>query len=133
MQSWLALLRDDRAGYITREEFEQNQRMIGENAHIKKRAARKSARARRTRLAHRFGALWPMRPDDACVVRHALRACSPLSLSRRRQYALASTETIDDDLGRLQALADLLLGALGEKVEETATAEESEHEPEDHA
>jgi hypothetical protein len=36
-------------------------------------------------------------------------------------------------VGLLQALADLLLGALGENVEETETAGESEHELEDHA
>ena len=50
MQSWLALIRDNHAGYITWEEFEQNQGMIAENAHMKKRAARKSARGGRALL-----------------------------------------------------------------------------------
>jgi hypothetical protein len=40
---------------------------------------------------------------------------------------------VQDPAGLLQALADLLLGALGEKVEEAATVGESEHESEDHA
>ena len=38
-----------------------------------------------------------------------------------------------DPVGLLQVLADLLLGALGEKVEEAVTVGESEHELENHA
>jgi DNA invertase Pin-like site-specific DNA recombinase len=44
MQSWNVLLRDHHQGYIEWGEFEENQKMIAENAHMQKRASRKSAR-----------------------------------------------------------------------------------------
>jgi hypothetical protein len=47
MSEWLVLLKDNHAGYISWAEFEENQRMIVENAHMQKRAARKSARGGR--------------------------------------------------------------------------------------
>ena len=47
---WSVLLRDHHPGYITWEEFEANQRLIAENAHMQKRAARKSARGGRALL-----------------------------------------------------------------------------------
>jgi hypothetical protein len=50
MSEWLVLLKDNHAGYISWAEFEENQRMIVENAHMQKRAARKSARGGRALL-----------------------------------------------------------------------------------
>lgn len=50
MAEWGALLRDNHEGYITWAEFEENQQMLQENAHMKKRAARKSARGGRALL-----------------------------------------------------------------------------------
>jgi DNA invertase Pin-like site-specific DNA recombinase len=50
MEAWGALLRDNHAGYITWAEFEENQRTLRENAHMQKRAARKSARGGRALL-----------------------------------------------------------------------------------
>ena len=50
MPSWQVLLKGNHAGYISWDEFEENQRMIVENAHMKKRAARKSARGGRALL-----------------------------------------------------------------------------------
>ncbi len=50
MQEWGALLRDNHEGYISWDEFEENQRLLVENAHMKKRAARKSARGGRALL-----------------------------------------------------------------------------------
>lgn len=44
MTEWGVLLRDNHEGYITWSEFEENRRMIRENAHMQKRASRKSAR-----------------------------------------------------------------------------------------
>jgi DNA invertase Pin-like site-specific DNA recombinase len=44
MPSWSVLLRGNHEGYITWEQFEENQRMILENAHMQKRASRKAAR-----------------------------------------------------------------------------------------
>ncbi|MGB7931305.1 MAG: zinc ribbon domain-containing protein, partial [Gammaproteobacteria bacterium] len=44
------LLRDHHPGYISWSEFEENQRMIDENAHMKKRMSRKSARGGRALL-----------------------------------------------------------------------------------
>jgi hypothetical protein len=41
MEAWNVLLRDHRPGYISWEEFEQNQKMISENAHMQKGMARK--------------------------------------------------------------------------------------------
>jgi DNA invertase Pin-like site-specific DNA recombinase len=50
MPEWSVLIRDHHPCYISWEEFQQNQRMIGENAHMKKRADRKSARGGRALL-----------------------------------------------------------------------------------
>lgn len=50
MEEWGALIRDHHEGYITWNEYEENQRLIQENAHMKKRAARKSARGGRALL-----------------------------------------------------------------------------------
>src|SRR5215471_16517007 len=44
MDAWNVLLRDHHPGYIPWEEFEENQKMISENAHMQKRMVRKSAR-----------------------------------------------------------------------------------------
>ena len=51
MADWGVLLHDNHEGYITWEGFEQNQKMILENAHMKKRASRKSARGGRALLS----------------------------------------------------------------------------------
>lgn len=50
MPSWSVLIRDHHPGYITWAEFEQSQRMLDENAHMKKRMARKGARGGRALL-----------------------------------------------------------------------------------
>jgi DNA invertase Pin-like site-specific DNA recombinase len=50
MHAWSVLIRDHHPGYISWAEFEENQRMIAENAHMKKRMARKSARGGRALL-----------------------------------------------------------------------------------
>jgi DNA invertase Pin-like site-specific DNA recombinase len=50
MPSWLVLRRDNHAGYISWEEFGENQKMIAENAHMQRRPARKSARGGRALL-----------------------------------------------------------------------------------
>lgn len=50
MSEWLVLLKNNHAGYISWAEFEENQQMIVENAHMQKCAARKSARGGRALL-----------------------------------------------------------------------------------
>jgi hypothetical protein len=50
MPNWSVLIRDHHAGYISWEQFEENQRMVGENAHMQKRASRKAARGGRALL-----------------------------------------------------------------------------------
>src|SRR5213078_3980755 len=50
MPDWSVLIRDHHPCYISWEEFEQNQRMIDENAHMQNRMARKSARGGRALL-----------------------------------------------------------------------------------
>ncbi|MEX3968676.1 recombinase family protein [Paraburkholderia sp. EG286B] len=50
MKDWSVLLRDHHPGYITWDQFEEHQRMIAENAHMKKRASRRSARGGRALL-----------------------------------------------------------------------------------
>jgi DNA invertase Pin-like site-specific DNA recombinase len=50
MQSWNVLLRNHHAGYISWEEFEENQRMLAENAHMLGLTSRKSARGGRALL-----------------------------------------------------------------------------------
>lgn len=51
MQAWNVLLRDHHPGYISWREFEENQQMISENAHMQKRAARKGGRGGRALLS----------------------------------------------------------------------------------
>lgn len=50
MEQWGALIRDNHEGYITWSEFEENQCLFGENAHMQKRASRKAARGGRALL-----------------------------------------------------------------------------------
>jgi Recombinase/Recombinase zinc beta ribbon domain len=50
MEAWNVLIRDHHPGYISWEQFEANQKMLSENAHMQKRAARKSARGGRALL-----------------------------------------------------------------------------------
>jgi DNA invertase Pin-like site-specific DNA recombinase len=50
MPSWNVLLHDNHESYISWEQFEENQKMLLENAHMKKRASRKSARGGRALL-----------------------------------------------------------------------------------
>src|SRR5262249_586975 len=50
MKDWSVLLRDHHPGYITWDQFEEHQRMIAENTHMKKRASRRSARGGRALL-----------------------------------------------------------------------------------
>jgi DNA invertase Pin-like site-specific DNA recombinase len=50
MEAWNVLIRDHHPCYITWEQFEANQKMLSENAHLQKRAARKSARGGRALL-----------------------------------------------------------------------------------
>jgi DNA invertase Pin-like site-specific DNA recombinase len=47
---WNVLLRDNHPGYISWQEFEDNQKLLLENAHMKKNCARKSARGGRALL-----------------------------------------------------------------------------------
>jgi DNA invertase Pin-like site-specific DNA recombinase len=50
MPAWNVLLPEHHRGYINWEQFEENQKMISENAHMQKRMARKSARGGRALL-----------------------------------------------------------------------------------
>ncbi|WP_036239905.1 recombinase family protein, partial [Mesorhizobium sp. LSJC280B00] len=47
---WHVLLRDNHPGYISWQEYEENQKLLLENAHMKKNCARKSARGGRALL-----------------------------------------------------------------------------------
>jgi DNA invertase Pin-like site-specific DNA recombinase len=47
---WSVLLRDNHAGYISWQEYDDNQKLLLENAHMKKSCARKSARGGRALL-----------------------------------------------------------------------------------
>lgn len=49
-EEWSVLLRDNHPGYITWREYEDNQKLLLENAHMKKTCARKSARGGRALL-----------------------------------------------------------------------------------
>lgn len=49
-ERWSVLIRDHHSGYISWEEYERNQRILSENAHMQKRAARKSGRGGRALL-----------------------------------------------------------------------------------
>jgi DNA invertase Pin-like site-specific DNA recombinase len=50
IEKWNVLIRDHHPSYVSWDEFQQNQTMISENAHMKKRAARKSGRGGRALL-----------------------------------------------------------------------------------
>lgn len=50
IEAWKVLIRDHHPGYISWEQFEANQRMLSENAHMQQRMARKSARGGRALL-----------------------------------------------------------------------------------
>ncbi len=50
MATWNVLLRDHHPGYISWEQYEANQKLISENAHMKRRTDRKSARGGRALL-----------------------------------------------------------------------------------
>jgi DNA invertase Pin-like site-specific DNA recombinase len=49
-EEWSVLIRDHHPGYISWEQFEANQKMLAENAHMQKRMARQSARGGRALL-----------------------------------------------------------------------------------
>ena len=49
-EEWTVLLRDNHPGYISWQEYEENQRLLLENAYMKKNCARKSARGGRALL-----------------------------------------------------------------------------------
>ena len=49
-EEWNVLLRDNHPGYISWQEYEDNQRLLLENAHMKKNCSRKSARGGRALL-----------------------------------------------------------------------------------
>ena len=49
-EEWNVLLRDNHAGYISWQEYEDNQKLLLENAHMKKNCSRKSARGGRALL-----------------------------------------------------------------------------------
>ena len=51
IETWMVLLRDHHAGYICWEQFERNQVMLGENAHMKSRMEPKAGRGGRSLLA----------------------------------------------------------------------------------
>jgi DNA invertase Pin-like site-specific DNA recombinase len=50
MTAWNVLLQDHHPGYISWEQFEENQKLISENAHMQRRTERKSARGGRALL-----------------------------------------------------------------------------------
>ena len=50
MAAWNVLLRDHHLGYISWEQYEENQKLISENAHMQRRTDRKSARGGRALL-----------------------------------------------------------------------------------
>jgi DNA invertase Pin-like site-specific DNA recombinase len=50
MADWNVLIRDNHEGYIDWARFEENQRMLAENAHMKRRATRKAGRGGRALL-----------------------------------------------------------------------------------
>jgi DNA invertase Pin-like site-specific DNA recombinase len=50
MQAWNVLIQDNHEGYISWKEFEENRRMLTENAYMQQRASRKAARGGRALL-----------------------------------------------------------------------------------
>jgi hypothetical protein len=79
---WNVLLRNNHPGYIGWQEFEDNQKLLLENAHMKKNCARKSARGGRALLTGlmRCGRMWA---NDARLLRHGQRQRSSLAVPQR--------------------------------------------------
>jgi hypothetical protein len=80
-EEWNVLLRDNHPGYISWQEYEDNQTLLLENAHMKKNCSRKSARG--TRTSDRLDAVRTLRADDACVLWPGQGECPSLSMPRR--------------------------------------------------
>ena len=81
MAAWNVLLRDNHAGYISWAQFEENQKHDPrERPHAK--ACLAQVGPRRARPADRPGAMRPLRPDDAGVLRDALRPRPPVPVPR---------------------------------------------------
>jgi DNA invertase Pin-like site-specific DNA recombinase len=78
MADWNVLIRDNHEGYIDWARFEENQRMLAENAHMKRRAARRPG------AAHRHGPVRALRAHDAGLLSPAERTGAPLPVPRRR-------------------------------------------------
>lgn len=80
-ENWTVLIRDHHSGYITWEQYERNQALLADNAHMKSRMEPKAAG--RPELAGRAVALPSMRPDAACRVQRHEERGSAISLPRR--------------------------------------------------
>lgn len=83
LPKWNVLIRDNHQGYISWEEFQQNRAMLEENAHMKKRADRKSARGGRALLT---GLVRCAR----CA--HMLRVCYGSSSGHSHRYICRGAE-----------------------------------------
>ena len=68
-EEWSVLIRDNHPGYISWQEYQENQKLLLENAYMKKNCARKSARGGRALLTG-LHALRPLRPNDARFLWH---------------------------------------------------------------
>lgn len=68
-EEWNVLLRDNHRGYISWQDYEDNQKLLLENAHMKKNFARKIG-AQRPCASDRSHAVRTLWADDACLLWH---------------------------------------------------------------
>ena len=86
MGEWDVLIKDHHEAYITWEEFERNQRLIANNATGKGSATVKGAVRRGEPLLPGTPALWPLRPQTACVLQRQARTLQLLRRSHKSRH-----------------------------------------------
>ena len=72
-EEWYAFIPNAHAGYISWEEYQENQKKLQENATAIPVPATTDSSARRSRFASGFSHLREMRPTDACAISRAAR------------------------------------------------------------
>lgn len=79
--TWMVLIHNHHPGYISWEQFERNQAMLSDNAHMKSRMEPKAGRGGRSLLAG-VVALPALRENAPCSLQRHARRRAPISLPR---------------------------------------------------
>jgi len=143
MQEWSVLIRDHHEGYIDWKQFERNQAMIADNAHMKSRTARKSGRGGRALLsgmvrcrrcgymmrvhygstagnAHRYvcRVRFLEEPDISCVAVGGVRVDRAVSLQLVEALTPTAIEAAEETARQLQQQCSDAQTAVANELEE---------------